>query len=240
MDTSPELTGARESVRKRRSVRVLTRWRFGSRRRFGSRITGGGPAGNEELTSITGTILLVLLAALGVTILRIGQLMWLHFFLGLLLIGPVVLKMASTGYRFVRYYTRNPAYVRKGPPETVLRLSAPMVVVSTVVVFVSGVVLLFVGPANRGQLVLIHKASFFVWVAFTAIHVLGHLPHLSASLRAVQRERPELPGMQTGAAGRWISIVGALIGGLVLAVVLIPDFSLWTAHLGLLHHHHDH
>jgi hypothetical protein len=234
MDTSPELTGARESARRAWSVHIQTPLRFGSR------ITGGGPDGNEELTSITGTILLVLLAVLGVTIVQIGQLMWLHLFLGLLLIGPVVLKMASTGYRFARYYTRDPAYVRKGPPEIILRLVAPMVVVSTLVVFVSGVVLLFVGPANRGQLVLIHKASFFVWIAFTAIHVLGHLPHLPASLRAVHRERPELPGMQMGAAGRWISIAGALVGGLVLAVVLIPDFSLWTAHLGLLHHHHDH
>ena len=59
-------------------------------------------------------ILLVLLAALGVTILRIGQLTWLHFFLGLLLIGPVGLKMASTGYRFMRYYTGSPAYVAQG------------------------------------------------------------------------------------------------------------------------------
>jgi hypothetical protein len=234
MDTSPELTGARESARQAWSARIRARLRFGSP------ITGGGPEGNEELTSITGTILLVLLAALGITIIQIGQLMWLHLFLGLLLIGPVVLKMASTGYRFARYYTRDAAYVRKGPPELVLRLVAPMVVISTLVVFVSGVVLLFVGPANRGQLVLIHKASFFVWIAFTAIHVLGHLPHLPASLRAVHRERPQLPGMQMGAAGRWISIAGALVGGLVLAVVLIPDFSLWTAHLGLLHHHHDH
>jgi hypothetical protein len=53
-----------------------------------TKITGGGPAGNEQLTSITGTILLVLLAAIGVTIVRIGQLLWLHLFLGLLLIGP--------------------------------------------------------------------------------------------------------------------------------------------------------
>jgi hypothetical protein len=46
---------------------------------------------------------------------KIGQLLWLHMFLGLLLIRPVALKLASTGYRFVRYYTANPRYHPKGP-----------------------------------------------------------------------------------------------------------------------------
>jgi hypothetical protein len=205
-----------------------------------TRLSGGGPDGNEQITTITGTILLVLLAVLGVTIIQIGQLLWLHLFLGLLLIGPVVLKMSSTGYRFARYYTRDAAYRGKGPPEMFLRLIGPMVVVSTLVVFVSGVVLLFVGPADRGQLVLIHKASFFVWIAFTALHVLGHLPHMPKTLRAAARPTRDVPGLQTGAAGRWISIAGALIGGLVLALVLIPDFSIWTAHTVLLHHHDHH
>jgi len=45
--------------------------------------TGGGPDGNEQLTAVTGVVLIVLLAALGITILRIGQLTWPHFFLGL-------------------------------------------------------------------------------------------------------------------------------------------------------------
>jgi hypothetical protein len=47
----------------------------------------------------------------------------------------VLLKLASTGYRFARYYTANPAYRRKGPPATPMRLLAPLVVISTVVVF---------------------------------------------------------------------------------------------------------
>jgi len=195
-------------------------------------------ATGAELTAITGTILLVILAVMGVTIIRIGQLLWLHLFVGLLLIGPVVLKLASTGYRFARYYGHDASYRRKGPPEIVLRLIAPTVVLTTVIVFVTGVVLLFVGPADRGELVLIHKVSFIVWLAAVSLHVLGHLPHLRVSLRAVRRAHPELPGVQTGAAGRWIAIAGALVGGLVLAVALIPDFALWTSHTSLLHHHH--
>jgi uncharacterized membrane protein YbhN (UPF0104 family) len=200
--------------------------------------TSGGPAGNEQLTAATGVILLLLLAALGVTILQIGQLTWLHFFLGLLLIGPVVLKMASTGYRFARYYTGNPPYVRKGPPELWLRLLAPGVVLTTVVVFTSGVVLLFLGPAHRDLWFSIHKVSFFVWLGATGLHVLGHLPGMPAGLRATSLDGASARGGQAGGAGRAIAVAGAVVGGLVLAIVLIPDFGIWTAHTALWQHHH--
>src|ERR1700686_701871 len=74
------------------------------------RITGGGTTGNERLTAVTGAVLLALLAVLGVTIIQIKQLLWLHLFLGMLLIGPLALKLGSTGYRFARYYTGSPTY----------------------------------------------------------------------------------------------------------------------------------
>jgi hypothetical protein len=41
------------------------------------------------------------------TIFRIGHLLTLHVFLGMLLLGPVTLKAGSVLYRFVRYYTGN-------------------------------------------------------------------------------------------------------------------------------------
>ena len=63
----------------------------------------GAAEGNERLTAMTGAVLLLLLAAEGFTILSIGRLLTLHFFLGMLLIGPVLLKIGSVCYRFVRY-----------------------------------------------------------------------------------------------------------------------------------------
>jgi hypothetical protein len=120
---------------------------------------------------------------IGVTILRIRQLILVHLFVGLLIMGPVALKLASTGYRFMRYYTRNCGDLEKGPPPPALRLISPGVVLTTVIVFVSGIVLMFVGPARRDTPLLIHKASFIVWIGLTALHVLGHLPGLSTTLR---------------------------------------------------------
>jgi hypothetical protein len=191
-------------------------------------LIGGGTDGNEQLTAMTGVILLVLLAVIGVTILRIRQLISVHLFIGLLLLGPVLLKMGSTGYRFARYYTNSPSYREKGPPLLVLRAMAPIVVLSTGVVFVSGILLMLAGPNSKDQLLMLHKVSFIVWVVFTGFHVLGHLPGLSRSLRPVSA-RPELPGLSAGVAGRWITLVGALVGGLVLALALIPQFAPWTA-----------
>jgi hypothetical protein len=206
----------------------------GATRRWAA-FTGGGTDGNEQLTSLAGAILILLLGVLGVTILRIGQLTWLHLFVGLVLLGPIAVKMGSTGYRFARYYTRSPAYRSEGPPEPLMRLIAPIVVASTVVVFGSGILLLIAGPRGRAQYLLLHKASFVVWLGVTSLHVLGHLPAMMRSLRGAGANGA-LPGSATGAAGRWIALVGALVGGVVLAVALIPKFAPWTAHTALVHH----
>jgi hypothetical protein len=212
------LTGPEVPASRRASASPLA-WR--------KRLTAGGTTGNEQLTAATGAVLLVLLAALGITILRIRPLLSEHMFLGILLIPPVALKTASTGYRFVRYYTANPRYRRKGAPPVTLRLLAPIVVASTIAVFASGVALLLVGPSSRGSLLLIHKASFFVWIAVTAIHVLGHLSDLPKALTTKHEIQPGLDGYGTGRAGRILSLSGALVAGVVLAILYIPQFTPW-------------
>ena len=197
------------------------------------RLTVGGPTGNEQLTAATGVTLLALLAALGVTIVRIGQLLNVHLFLGMLLLGPVALKLGSTGYRFVRYYTANPAYRRKGPPAIQMRLLAPLVVISTLVVFASGVVLLLVGPSAHSTWFPIHKYSFFAWLSVTALHVLGHLAELPHALRADRRTARPWNDYGSGRGARAITLAGALVGGLVLALLAETRFGAWTS----LHHH---
>jgi hypothetical protein len=62
-----------------------------------------GVNGNERLTAMTGALLLVGFAVEGFTVLQVRQMLVLHVLVGALLIGPVLLKIASTGYRFVRY-----------------------------------------------------------------------------------------------------------------------------------------
>jgi hypothetical protein len=199
------------------------------------RLTGGGTRGNERLTAATGGVLIVLLAVIGVTILKLRPLLSVHLFVGMLLIGPVALKLCSTGYRFARYYTANPRYLRKGPPPLPLRLIAPIVVISTIVVFASGVALLFAGPSSRGALLPLHKASFIVWIAFTALHVLAHLPRTLPALRADYAHSARLSQEIGGRAGRVLSLAGALTAGAVLAILVVPQFSPWL-HANFPHH----
>ena len=66
-----------------------------------------GPAGNERLTTSAGLALLVLLAVETLTTLSLRSYLPVHIFLGLMLLPPLALKLASTGWRFMRYYTRN-------------------------------------------------------------------------------------------------------------------------------------
>ena len=193
-----------------------------------ARLTGGGTAGNERLTAATGVLLIVMLAALGVTILRIGPLLGPHMFIGMLLIPPVLLKMASTGYRFVRYYTNAPAYRRKGPPLAAMRILAPGVVLTTVVVFATGVALLLVGPSSRGSLLGIHKVSFVAWLALTALHVLGHLPGLGAALGVAGERGGSADLVRVGGGrGRALALTCAVAAGVVLALLYVPEFSPW-------------
>jgi len=64
-----------------------------------------GPAGNHRLTSSVGLVLLLLLGVEALTTLALHSYLSLHIFLGLLLLPPLAIKLASTGWRFVRYYT---------------------------------------------------------------------------------------------------------------------------------------
>jgi hypothetical protein len=171
----------------------------------------------------------VLLAALGVTILSIGPLIWWHVLLGMLLIPPVLLKLGSTGWRFARYYARSDEYVRRGPPPLPLRLMAPLVIVATLAVFATGVALLVVGPSG-GILVGLHKASFIVWFVVTAIHVLAHLREIPRLVTADYWRRRPSPREDPvpGAALRRLLLAGSIVAGAILAIATVRYAQPWV------------
>jgi hypothetical protein len=182
----------------------------------------GGIEGNEILTSATAVVLTLLLIAEGITIIRMNGLLGVHMFVGLLLIPPIALKLASTGYRFARYYTHSRAYVEKGPPLLPLRLLAPVLVVTTIGVFVTGVWLMLVGHKSD-QLLLLHKVFFIVWGVVFAIHFLAYVPRVLRSLRTdwIASRRHAVPG--TGWRG--MLVAASLGGGVALALALLGTVS---------------
>jgi hypothetical protein len=186
----------------------------------------GGVAGNARLTGAVAVALLILLAAEGVTIPFIGQLLGPHMFIGLLLVPPVALKLASTGYRFARYYTHDEPYVRKGPPPLALRLLAPGVVLTTLAVFGTGIALLFTGPPS-GTLGFAHKLSFIAWVALMTLHVLGHLLELPRLASADWRRHGPREARLAGAGMRASALAMAIVAGVALGFLALSAGKPW-------------
>lgn len=183
-----------------------------------------GVEGNEKLTAMTGALLLIGFAVEGFTILAIHQLLFLHFVVGLLLIGPVLLKMASTLYRFARYYTGAATYVRKGPPSPVLRLLGPLVMVTSVAVLGTGVMLALVG--RSGLWLFLHKGSFVLWFGVMTVHVLNYAPRLPRMLGAKTDSRGRGVAVPGGAA-RWLLLAASLAVGVGIAAVTMHMSSYW-------------
>jgi hypothetical protein len=183
--------------------------------------TSSGVESNARLTGALAVVLLVLLAAEGLTILRIRQLIDWHIFFGLLVVPPVLLKIASTGWRFARYYAGSPAYRRKGPPAIILRLLGPVVVVLSVVLLGSGIALILVPTSVYGQVLFVHKASFVLWFGTMAIHVLGHL---SDTARLAPRDWARRTRRDVAGAGmRMWAVSLAVVAGLVIGLLTWGD-----------------
>lgn len=206
----------------------------------------GGAEGNERLTVMTGAVLLLLLAAEGFTILRIGRLLTLHFFLGTLLLGPVALKAGSVTYRFFRYYTGSAPYRRKGPPVPLLRVLGPVIMLLTACVFGTGVMLAIVGPAGQQPWLLYHKATFILWFAAMAVHVLAYVPRVPRLLYAEAHGTALPHGSRRGYAvgdrpvtravrilgGRGVRLsllLAALVAGLVIALLTVHLAGAWES-----------
>jgi hypothetical protein len=203
----------------------VTPSRTTARRRHGRpRAAGDGVEGNEQLTALTGTVLLAGFALEGLTLLALGRLLTLHMFLGVLLIGPVLLKIGSTGYRFVRYYTGSEGYVRKGPPAPIPRVLGPVVVLTSLAVLGTGVALALAGR-ETGPWLFLHKASFVLWFGAMTLHVLTYAWRLPRILLSTHQAaaRPARNG------SRLLLVGVSLGGGLVVALLAMSLATGWTA-----------
>jgi hypothetical protein len=192
------------------------------RARVAHRITGG-VRGNSRLTAATAAILIVLLAIEGATIPFLGSLLTVHVFVGMLLLGPVALKLASTGFRVLSYYSHRREYVAQGPPPPLMRvIVAPILIASTIALLGTGVALVAFG-SRAGTMLGLHKASFIVWVAAMSIHVLWHI-------RGVARDAfADLGRRRLGGAGlRATVLLGALAAGAVIAILTLPLAGSWA------------
>jgi hypothetical protein len=186
-------------------------------------VESADPPGNQRLTAMTGAVLLVLFAAEVITTLLMGSFFSLHFFLGMVLIGPVSLKVGSTVWRFIRYYTGSKPYVRRGPPPTLERMLGPILILTSLAVLGSGVMLAVTGPG--GSWGRIHQLSFYLWLIVVIVHLVVYLPKLPNLLSRAPTERAvrALAASRT----RWVLLAASIIGGLILAVLTYHLRARW-------------
>ena len=193
------------------------------------------PAGNKRLTAAVGVLLLApVLLEIATVLFGVHTFMSWHVFVGLALIPLVVLKLATTGWRFARYYTRSRAYVANGPPQAAMRLLAPFLVVATVVLFGSGVAMgLLHGHALQIARRL-HGPAAAIWLLLLGLHVLVYLG------RALRDTADDvLPADRTSVRGKAVRrymLATAVVGGLVLGGALVPAQHRWV---NIQHDHND-
>ncbi|TMF78098.1 MAG: hypothetical protein E6I18_08625 [Chloroflexi bacterium] len=169
---------------------------------------------NERLTALAGASLYVLLVAIALTIVQLPEQLPLHYLVGFLLIPPVALKLASTGYRFTRYYLGGAVEGRADAPPALFRfIVAPLLVASTLVVFASGLELWAFGLAYGREWMTAHTVGAVVLVLSSGAHVTGHLRRSAAAV--IEELRASAPH---GASIRRSIVIGSLVLGLALAL----------------------
>jgi hypothetical protein len=186
------------------------------------RLRLGGSRGNEILTSVNAAVLVVLLAVQLVTVLALESMISLHLFVGVVLLGPVALKLATTGYRFLRYYTGAGEYREKGPPPTLLRAIGPLFVAATIGLFATGVIMLIDGQ-SEGAARGLHVASFWVWIGCFAVHVAFNGREVLHNLHAewFSRSRARI----AGASVRATLVLASILGGVLVALALASKIT---------------
>lgn len=205
-----------------------------SRRRDGVLPRTGGPAGNARLTAWTGAILFLLFVAELVTLLDVrGWISW-HVALGVLLVPPALLKTASTGWRFLRYYTRGRPYVEAGPPIMPLRILGPVVVVTTLGLLGSGLVLIALGEQRSRDTVIagfdwvsIHQGFFILCGIALGLHFLARAVPALMLISGRRKEEPGAASRVPGGAMRLVLVVLTLAVAGVTTALVLPAASSW-------------
>lgn len=186
-----------------------------------------GPAQNERLTALDGLLLFVLLAAIAVTILDIKRWLGAHYLVGFLLIPPLTLKLGSTGYRLFRFYSGRKPYRLAGAPPLFLRfVVAPVLVVSTVIVFASGVELWLFGLRFGSVWILAHTLSAVIMMSAVTAHSVAHLG------RSFDIIRDEVGAGRGADFSRQSLVLASLAAGAVLALASLTYVSPFPTSVG--------
>jgi hypothetical protein len=109
-------------------------------------------------------------------------------------------------------------------------LLGPIVVLSTLALLGTGLALIAVGPGG-GFVLLLHKASFVVWLGALGVHVLGHLQRVQRALSSELNDRADRGRVRV----RLLLVAGVVVVGAIIAVALLPASAPWLHWFGSEH-----
>jgi hypothetical protein len=193
--------------------------------------------GNARLVALSGLVLLALLPVPYVSAVSLDLLWRVHFFSSLVLIPLLIVKFAGTGWRALRYYIGDAGYRADGPPHPMARLSAPVLVISTIVLFVSGVVMMLDGD-RFAPWSTVHNGAAIVFTGALGLHLLAHLWDAPADAASdLRRTARGDPGRAVrGGRGRIVLTVAAFVLGITVATIAMPSAQWTTARPADAHH----
>ncbi len=196
-------------------------------------------AGNARLVAISGAAILLLLPIPYATALFLDALWQVHYFSALLLIPLIIVKLGATAWRALGYYRGDGGYRGDGPPHPMPRLTAPILVAATVVLFGSGVVMMF-GTSRFGPWSTIHNGAAIVFTGALGLHLLAHLWDTPAEAAAdVAPALVAAPAHAVpGARRRVAATVAAFAIGITVAAAAIP-VERWLPSERVGAHHRD-
>ncbi len=185
--------------------------------------------GNERMIALAGTVLLVLIIAEIVIAANMHALMPVHIFVGVLLTFPLLVKIGSIGYRFLNYYTGSSAFVQKGPPRLEMRLLAPLLLIASLSLVVSGITLALLSPTNALSVwvLRLHALSVICWLPLLALHVGVHIWQVPRLLIADWQKRST--HIVPGRGWRYGINIIALLAGASAAALFLPHAASWVA-----------
>ena len=185
---------------------------------------------NARLTGTAGIVILILLIAELVTVaLGAVSVLSLHVAIGLILMPPVLVKLASTTLRMVNYYLGDAAYKHRGPPAPPARFLGPILSLAIILLLISGIALLL-GPSSlHGPALGVHKVTFYLALLLIVWHLAMHL---TQALRLGARDWVSHRDAALLVRARWTAIVGRLLLGALLAGTLAGHAEPY------LHHYH--
>ncbi len=174
-------------------------------------------AANARLTGSTGLVLLLLFAVqVGTVVIGVKTHVTLHVFVGLLLVPPLLVKIASVARRFIGYYRHERAFQRRGAPPLPLRVLGPVLLGTTLLLFITGITELLAPTVVVSK---IHDVSAYLWLVLVLAHLAGHARDIRGI--AIRDWLPRARAAVPGAALRQVAILASLAVGLALALSLV-------------------